>query len=267
MSKESGAPPGLNIGAVTQGDIAPVALYHTTSPLPSSSFTLPLAGEDTEALASISAARLEQVDKECEGNSAEQRESTEELTGDSDSGVQTEEVQTERGRGRGRYEYMDIRRSDSTEGEDPAQEEYRSPTSAKSTTETEMLEVSKREQSVEEEEEKYHSTNKQPPPDGDLCSVVMPRPDVHKGGGEKVEEYEEMTRLEATPDGWDQANYENLPVRVCAVYAETDDDGCARIGDYIKVCAGMGEPGGSTSFDNPDYWHSRLFLKPDAVRT
>lgn len=265
MNKESRAPPGMNIGAVTQGDIPPLALHHTTSPLPSPSFTLQLAGEDTEAVASISAAR--QVDKECEGNSAEQRDSTEELTGDSDSGVQTVEVETEGARGRGRYEYMDIRRSDSTEGEDPAQEEHGSSTSAKSAAETEMLEVSKREQWVEEEEEKYHGINKQPPPDRDLRSVVMPRPDVHKGGEEKMEEYEEMTRLEATSDGWEQANYQNLPVRGCAVYEETDDDRCAGIGDYIKVRAGMGEPGGSTSFDNPDYWHSRLFLKPDAVRT
>lgn len=263
MSKESGTPPGLNIGAVKQGDIPPVALHHTTSPLPSPSFTLPLAGEDTEAVASISAAR--HVDKECEGNSAEQRDYTEELTGDSDSGVQTEEVQTEGARGRGRYEYMDIRRSDSTEGEDPAQEEHGSPTSAKSAAETEMPGVSKREQWVEDEEEKYHGTNKQPPPDRDLCSVV--RPDVHKGGEEKVEEYEEMTRLEAMTDGWEQANYQNLPARGCAVYEETDDDRCGGIGDYIKVRAGMGEPGRSTSFDNPDYWHSRLFLKPDAVRT
>uniref|UniRef100_A0A8C4GQJ9 Receptor protein-tyrosine kinase n=1 Tax=Dicentrarchus labrax TaxID=13489 RepID=A0A8C4GQJ9_DICLA len=39
---------------------------------------------------------------------------------------------------------------------------------------------------------------------------------------------------------------------------------------YVKVQAGVGvgEPAaGDRSFDNPDYWHSRMFLKPNAVPT
>uniref|UniRef100_A0A671WTV2 Receptor protein-tyrosine kinase n=1 Tax=Sparus aurata TaxID=8175 RepID=A0A671WTV2_SPAAU len=83
----------------------------------------------------------------------------------------------------------------------------------------------------------------------------------------EVEEYEEMTRLGVAPGGWEQPDYQNLPVKGRAAAEETGSSRCAGIGGYIKVCAGVGEPGSNTSFDNPDYWHSRLFLKPDAVRT
>lgn len=273
MSKESAAPPRSNIGVLSQADVPSMALCHNTSPLPSQIFTAPLPVEDTETLTSISAVRIKQVDEECDGNVEKQRDSTEkhQLTGDSDSGIRAVDDQGEAAQGRGRYEYMDITRSDSTEEEDPAQKRHGSLTSAKSAAETEgtdkIVEVLKKEQKEEEEDEKCHNTNKQRPLQGNLSSVVMSRPDMLKAGGEKVEEYEEMTRLGVMPSGWEQADYQNLPVKGRAVPEETDGGRCAGIGGYIKVCAGMGEPGSNTSFDNPDYWHSRLFLKPDAVRT
>uniref|UniRef100_A0A3Q3LJR6 Receptor protein-tyrosine kinase n=1 Tax=Mastacembelus armatus TaxID=205130 RepID=A0A3Q3LJR6_9TELE len=90
---------------------------------------------------------------------------------------------------------------------------------------------------------------------------------VLTAGEEKAEEYEEMTRFGVVPSGWEQPDYQNLPMKGRAVSEEMSTGRCAGIGGYIKVCAGMGEPGSNTSFDNPDYWHSRLFLKPDAVRT
>uniref|UniRef100_A0A671WV33 receptor protein-tyrosine kinase n=1 Tax=Sparus aurata TaxID=8175 RepID=A0A671WV33_SPAAU len=90
---------------------------------------------------------------------------------------------------------------------------------------------------------------------------------VLAGSPVEVEEYEEMTRLGVAPGGWEQPDYQNLPVKGRAAAEETGSSRCAGIGGYIKVCAGVGEPGSNTSFDNPDYWHSRLFLKPDAVRT
>ncbi|KAE8293466.1 Receptor tyrosine-protein kinase erbB-3 [Larimichthys crocea] len=172
----------------------------------------------------------------------------------------------------GRYEYMDIRRSNSTEGEgDPAWERRGSQKSVNSAAESEetdqIVEVLKKEHVEEEEEEKHHNTNKQPALMGNVSSMVMPGPDVLTAGGETVEEYEEMTRLGVMPNGWEQADYQNLPVKGRVVSEETGSGRCAGIGGYIKVCAGMGEPGSNTSFDNPDYWHSRLFLKPDAVRT
>lgn len=261
MSKEPGAPTEFSLGAITQSDIPAVAPDHVTSSLPSSSFTCPSADECMES----SAAGVEQVDKECEANPAEQRTSAEELVADSNSGTQTEEVEKAVACGRGRYEYMDIRRSDSTEGEDAAQRG--SSESAKSAADAEMVEVHVKDQRVEEEHGKYHNTNKQAPYCEDVSGVVKARPDVFKAAGEKVEEYEEMTWSEATPSGWERANYQNLPAKVNAVSEEADGDRCAGIGDYIKVCAVVGSPDGNTSFDNPDYWHSRLFIKPDAVRT
>uniref|UniRef100_A0A3Q1JNP2 Receptor protein-tyrosine kinase n=1 Tax=Anabas testudineus TaxID=64144 RepID=A0A3Q1JNP2_ANATE len=213
-----------------------VALCSKTSPLPSPTFMASLPVEytpDVDTLTSSSYVKTEQVHEACEGTVAEQRDSTEkhQLTGDCESGIRAVEDQ-----GTGRYEYMDIRRFDSTEGEDPV-------------------------------EEKYHITSQQPTLQGNLGSMVMPRPDVLTAGVEKVEEYEEMTTSGVVSSGWEQADYQNLPVMGRAVCEEMGSSRCAGIQGYIKVCAGMGEPGSNTSFDNPDYWHSRLFLKPDAVRT
>uniref|UniRef100_A0A669AWU3 Receptor protein-tyrosine kinase n=1 Tax=Oreochromis niloticus TaxID=8128 RepID=A0A669AWU3_ORENI len=85
-------------------------------------------------------------------------------------------------------------------------------------------------------------------------------------GGEKVEEYEEMNRFGVVPSRCKEAEYQNLPVKGRVICEEMGSGRCTEIGEYIKVCAGVGEPASNTSFDNPDYWHSRLFLKPDAVR-
>lgn len=265
MNKEPEAPTEFTTGATAHGDIASGAPDHTTSPLPSPSFTRSSADECSGSSIPTSAAGVEHVDTECEPNCAGPRAPAEELTEGSDSGIQTEGAQTAVAKGRGRYEYMDIRRCDSTEGEDSAH--GGSPESAKSTADAEMVEVSVKDQRVEEEQGKCHNTNKLLLHRGEVSGAVKARPDVLKGAGEKVEEYEEMTCAEATASGWEQANYQNLPLKTNAGNEEADGDRCVGIGDYIKVRAGVGDPGGNTSFDNPDYWHSRLFLKPDAVRT
>lgn len=276
MSKEPGAPP-----CSTGGNSSQVALCRKTSPLPSPTFMAPLPAEDTthvESLTPISAVRSRQVNEDCEGTVAERRDSAKkhQLTVDSESEIKAADEQGQAVQGTGRYEYMDIRRSDSTEGEDPARERCGRQTSAKSAAETQetdgaeesqIVEVLKKEQKEEEEEEKNHCTNKQPTLEGDLSSMVMPRPDVLTAGGEKVEEYEDMTGFGVVSSGWEQPDYQNLPVKGRAVSEEMGGGRCTGIGGYIKVCAGMGESGSNTSFDNPDYWHSRLFLKPDAVRT
>ncbi|XP_049921768.1 receptor tyrosine-protein kinase erbB-3b [Epinephelus moara] len=276
MSKESGAPSCSTSGVSSQADAPSVAVCRKTSPLPSPSIMALLPVEDAphvETVMPVSAVRSKKVDEGCEGGAAEQRDSTEkrERTEDSDSGIRVVDDQGEAAHGLGRYEYMDIRRSDSTEGEDPAWERRGSQTSANSAGETDetdqKVEVLKKELEEEEEEEKYHNTNKQHALQGSVSGMVMPRPDVLTAGGETVEEYEEMTRFGVMPSGWEQADYQNLPVKGRAVPEEMGSGRCAGIGGYIKVCAGMGEPGSNTSFDNPDYWHSRLFLKPDAVRT
>uniref|UniRef100_A0A3Q0S9P4 Receptor protein-tyrosine kinase n=1 Tax=Amphilophus citrinellus TaxID=61819 RepID=A0A3Q0S9P4_AMPCI len=195
-------------------------------------------------------------------NSTEEHQLTSDFIGD----IRAVHDQGEPAKGIGRYEYMDIRHSDSTEGDESSQERRGSQTSAKSAAEEQethqAVEVLKKEHREEEEKEESHNTNKQ----ATLSSTVMPRPDVLKGGGEKVEEYEEMNRFGVVPSGREDTEYQNLPVKGRAICEEMGSGRCAEIGEYIKVCAGVGEPGSSTSFDNPDYWHSRLFLKPDAVR-
>lgn len=265
MAKESSTCSTRDVSS--QAAALSVALCNKTSPCPTFMASLPAENTaDVKSLTPISSVKIKQVHKDCKGTVAEhspQSDSTEKLTGDSESGIRAVEDQ-----GTGRYEYMDIRRSDSTDGEDPAWDGCGSQTSGAETEETEKkVEVLKKGHKAEEEEEKCHNTSKQPTLQGNLGSMVIPKPDVLTDGVEKVEEYEEMTRSEVVSNGWEQADYQNLPVKGRAVCEEMGSGRCAGIGGYIKVCAGMGEPGSKTSFDNPDYWHSRLFLKPDAVRT
>uniref|UniRef100_A0A673KXI9 Receptor protein-tyrosine kinase n=1 Tax=Sinocyclocheilus rhinocerous TaxID=307959 RepID=A0A673KXI9_9TELE len=61
----------------------------------------------------------------------------------------------------------------------------------------------------------------------------------------------------------DQVDYQNFPVKGRPVMGEEPQKTGLR--SYIKVCAGVEAQ--NTSFDNPDYWHSRLFHKKDAVCT
>ncbi|CAB1330124.1 unnamed protein product, partial [Coregonus sp. 'balchen'] len=115
------------------------------------------------------------------------------------------------------------------------------------------------------------SPNPNPRPDG-FTAVVDSQVEV--------EEYEDMDAFGGGSRGsqrgdHQEAEYQNLPVpgKGRATTAEEGGAGsrCAGLGlgGYIKVCSGVGvgEPSSNTSFDNPNYWHSRLFLKSDAVRT
>uniref|UniRef100_A0A8C5B9S8 Receptor protein-tyrosine kinase n=1 Tax=Gadus morhua TaxID=8049 RepID=A0A8C5B9S8_GADMO len=63
-----------------------------------------------------------------------------------------------------------------------------------------------------------------------------------------AQEYEEMDGFPERSHGCEQPEYQNLPAKGLDVTQEMGSSMCA-------------------SFDNPDYWHSRLFLKPDAIRT
>lgn len=240
-----------------------------SSPFVTSSTTEDIPNEDTPDLAPNN----NQGHETCEGALAEQRDSIErhQLTSDFTCEIKTVDDQPETPQTFGRYEYMDIGPSDSSEGGDPECERRGSETSATSVAEKEetdqVIGALKNEHMEEEEVEKRYNTNKQATHRGDLNTAVTHRPDVLAAGGGKVEEYEEMTASGEVPAGWDNTEYENLPVKGRAAPEEVGGGRCAGIGEYIKVCAGVGESGTNTSFDNPDYWHSRLFLKTDAVRT
>lgn len=76
---------------------------------------------------------------------------------------------------------------------------------------------------------------------------------------EPVEDYEEM----GAAQGADEVEYQNMPRGKGVTRPGGVTSGLEQ---YVKVRAGVGEPS-NTSFDNPDYWHSRHFHKQDALRT
>lgn len=268
MSTESSVPPCSTSSNTLQGDDTSIAFCHKVTLLPSSTPVDVSHTETPQAEKPTSAVRRNH--EACEGAAAEQRDVVEnyQLTGAFTSEIKGMDDQAEVGQGIGRYEYMDIRHSDSSEGGDPELQRSGSQSSAISAAEardTDKVEAVSAKEQKGQEIENQHNTDKPIHLWGILSS--MPEPDVLTSGAGRAEEYEEMTELGEGPDGWGQAEYENLPVKEWTSPEEVGGVRCTGIEKYIKVCAGIGEPGSSTAFDNPDYWHSRLFLKPDAVRT
>uniref|UniRef100_A0A8C7RL91 Receptor protein-tyrosine kinase n=1 Tax=Oncorhynchus mykiss TaxID=8022 RepID=A0A8C7RL91_ONCMY len=116
------------------------------------------------------------------------------------------------------------------------------------------------------EEDDYHYTNRQPKLRQALRSREGLR--MQRGGEGEVDEYEDMDSL-AAPGAGDPVEYENLQGEGEGVVGGMGGQHTG-MGAFVKVRAGVGvgEPGGGDrSFDNPDYWQSRLFLKPNAVST
>lgn len=82
--------------------------------------------------------------------------------------------------------------------------------------------------------------------------------------GNTMQRRGEYVDMEASGrSGCEVGDYQNVPVKGRPVVGEESQNTGLR--SYIKVCAGV-EPQ-NTSFDNPDYWHSRLFHKQDTVCT
>lgn len=109
------------------------------------------------------------------------------------------------------------------------------------------------------EEEEYQYTNCQPR----LRHSLMVQ-GLLEGEGE-VYEYEEMDSQVA--GGISGAEYQNLQEK--AEEEETQGLHSHGVRPYVKVHTGMrkSKDGTDRCFDNPDYWHSRLFSKANAVRT
>uniref|UniRef100_A0A8C4Z8Z9 Receptor protein-tyrosine kinase n=1 Tax=Gadus morhua TaxID=8049 RepID=A0A8C4Z8Z9_GADMO len=98
----------------------------------------------------------------------------------------------------------------------------------------------------DEAEDNYQYTNRQPK----LRQALEQRKEgtgTGPGRGQREAcEYEDMNSLSGERGGEEMAVYQNL----------------------VRAGASIGEPAGvDRSFDNPDYWHSRMFLKSNAVRT
>lgn len=265
MSKRASSAASCCARSITAKMDAPLAaLGYKMTTLPSPTSIAPLLLEDIAHVEiPVIAITHRNVDEDNMEAIAEQKISTElvEVMGNTEIVRDEEDAQRI-----DRYEYFDIRRSDSRE-ESP--QDSGSEVSLVEAAETEEShQVQQHKMALKEGPEKEAGgkcvTNNQSTLEDDLG--IIPEPDVLTAGGEMREEYEEMTRFGVEP-GWKQPEYQNVPEKDRAVSEEVGGARCAEIGGYIKVCAGMGDPGSNTSFDNPDYWHSRLFLKPDALRT
>lgn len=128
-------------------------------------------------------------------------------------------------------------------------------------------------------EEDYEYMNRQPKLKGKLTKRAGQDSRRSRGAKGEAYEYEEMECLNvgAALGAGDPAEYQNIHSE------EDEDEGGATpqaveepdalrlttVGPFVKVRAGVGvgKPGGDQSFDNPDYWHSRLYNKASAVQT
>lgn len=159
------------------------------------------------------------------------------------------------------YEYMDIRGNDKDESP-PVHDPPPPPLTPARTARRTEEECKKENEYVEDSN--YHYMNRQPK----LRQALQDREEIQMRDREDGEayEYEDMDCFAALRPG-NAVVYQNM--QRDAEGAETETH---RLGfePYVKVQAGVGvgEPGtGDKSFDNPDYWHSRMFLKPKAVPT
>ncbi|MCJ8741867.1 hypothetical protein PDJAM_G00075710 [Pangasius djambal] len=82
---------------------------------------------------------------------------------------------------------------------------------------------------------------------------------------EQPDEYEDMNACGNVCTSGVRLEYQNFPVKGRMVSGEEPHRVTMRA--FRGACAGVDEKNSNTSFDNPDYWHSRLFHKPDAVCT
>ncbi|KAL2091511.1 hypothetical protein ACEWY4_013774 [Coilia grayii] len=190
------------------------------------------------------------------------------------------------------YELMDVRNASKPEASlDPiASFKFDFPDVGSSGVEltpspdTDWLEDDGEDERIEED---YQYMNRQPR----LKQRIMGgraglAPQGSRGGGKgDGYEYEEMDCLAVSTaaGAGDSAEYQNIQSEEEEEEEEGEDEGgltpkagegpeaqpLAEVSPLVKVRAGVtvGEQTGDQSFDNPDYWHSRLFNKASAVGT
>lgn len=249
MRKESSACSDIGVSSI----ICP-----NPSPLPDPSTLAPLLASNKENGVS-DVTHLE--------DQHEQKDSIHQLTRSPGSGTKAVDEQGAVAQGMCRYEYMDIRRASSAEEDNPAKKTHATCAGEAEDSYQTVAELKEDLREVEKDEEDKRDTDEEHPLQMNQSSELVDEPDVLQIGDEKIEEYEEMTIQCVVPIEWEQADYQNIPAKGRTRPEDAGSSRCGDIGEYIKVCAGIREPGGNTSFDNPDYWQSRLFLQPDAVRT
>lgn len=179
------------------------------------------------------------------------------------------------------YEYMDVRGAGKARMDPagPLKFAFSNPGARAELTPTAERAWSENDGEDEYVEEDYEYMNRQPKLKGKLTKRAGQ--DLRRSRGAKGEavEYEEMECLNVgvTAGAGEPVEYQNIQSE------EDEDEGgatpragenpealrLATVGPFVKVRAGVGvgEQGGDQSFDNPDYWHSRLYNKASAVRT
>ncbi|XP_024125415.1 receptor tyrosine-protein kinase erbB-3 [Oryzias melastigma] len=157
------------------------------------------------------------------------------------------------------YEDMDIRSIERDESP-PAHEPPPPP----------ILERRQRKVEEEQEEEEYmeddnyHYTNQQPK----LRQTLQDKKELKINRRDKNEtyEYEDMDYFTAPPPA-DAGLYQNMQKDTGEAVGATSGhfSGCDPH-ENVRAGLGVGEPAaGDTSFDNPAYWHSKMFHNPSAV--
>ncbi|KAI4902994.1 hypothetical protein NFI96_012020 [Prochilodus magdalenae] len=149
------------------------------------------------------------------------------------------------------YEYMDIRSG-------PGHAAHNIPHRAGHLRADTYISPNKSLEEDEDDEDEYQYTNRQPRLRRSLMLQGL------MGGEGEVYEYEDMDSLAV--GGSSGAEYQNLQE---AGERETGGHPHPGTAPYVKVRAGVGvvQEGGDRCFDNPDYWHSRMYSKANAVST
>uniref|UniRef100_A0A3P9GZR1 Receptor protein-tyrosine kinase n=1 Tax=Oryzias latipes TaxID=8090 RepID=A0A3P9GZR1_ORYLA len=132
--------------------------------------------------------------------------------------------------------------------------------------------MDRRQREVEEEQEEeeyveddnYHYTNQQPK----LRQTLQDRKELKINRRDKHEtyEYEDMDYFTASPPA-DAGLYQNMQKDTGTAVGVTKGlfSGCDPH-ENVRAGLGVGEPAaGDTSFDNPAYWHSKMFHNPSPV--
>lgn len=203
-------------------------------------------------------------DAACSGEVVTSREDSRGHTGNKNKGTNHSSDSEDQVSREVAYEYMDVRAFETEKDGPPTREPPHPKTTNHEDTRIRGEVEDKEDEDEYVEDDNYHYTNRQP----NLRQALQGgKGSKMPGMGEgEAYEYEEMDSLAAAAAGH-SAEYENLQGQEEGAVGGTETQQSG-FGPSVKVRAGVGvvEPDSADrSFDNPDYWHSRMFL--NAVRT
>lgn len=164
-----------------------------------------------------------------------------------------------------KYEYMDIRSTDKDDSP-PARAPPLPPLLAKAAVDRQADEGQEEEADGYVQDSIYHYTNQQPKLRQALQQMKAVK--VQGRGKGQLYEYEDMDSI-ATARPEEAAVYQNIQ-REGQEAAGRGPAQRSGFDGYVSVRAGvvLGEPAAvDRSFDNLEYWHSRMFPNPNTVQT